>query len=264
MYRLKGRVIGTCVAVLLAVAACGGSSSTKAPAAAGSGSTSVTTTVSTTSTTGAPQDVVTDKALAQAAALKLSDLPAGWTSQQHTNSPDVPSVDTQLAKCLGVSVDKLNQNGPADADSPDFSDANNNSITNSLGYTPSAAAAKGDLATFGDPRVPGCLTTALGIYLKNQAAHPAKSSDTLPPGVTFGTAAVAPMSFPTIGDGSVAYRVNVPVSVTSSTITVYVDLIVATKGRAGVEMDFTAIGTPFPADQEQRLISVVVGRLSNT
>jgi hypothetical protein len=257
---MRGRfqLIGSMVSIgLLVVSGCGGSSTPKT-------ATGATSEATTSATTMPPQDVTADKAAALSAALKLSDLPTGWTGVPHTNSPSSPSVDTALAACLGVPVERLNKNGPADVDSPDFSDANNNSISNSLGYTPSAAAAQSELATFQDPKVPGCLATALTAYVKDQAAHPANPSDTLPPGVSFGAATVAQESFPTIGDQSIAYRVTVPVSAQGQSITVYVDLVVAIKGRAGVEMDFTSLSTPFPSDQEASLITLVVGRLSNT
>jgi hypothetical protein len=254
------RVIGVCLVAAVAAAGCGGSSTKPTNATQRSNVTGLSTVE--TATTVLPQDIVADKAAAEAAALKLTDLPAGWTAQPHVDSPDVPSVDAEVAKCLGISVQELNSNGPADVNSPDFSDANNDAISNSLGYTASVATARHDFSEFANPNVPSCLSTGLTDYLRNQAAHPATPSATTPPGVTYGGAGVAPLYFPPIGDQSVAYRIEVPVTSSVATVTVFVDLVVAIKGRAGSEMDFTAIGTPFPMTEEQRYVSLVIGRLT--
>jgi hypothetical protein len=73
------------------------------------------------------------------------------------------------------------------------------------------------------------------------------------------------MSFPTIGDESIAYRVTVPINLKSGlSISVYYDHVTARKGRAGAELDFEGIGTPFPSDQAEHYTTLVVDRMANT
>lgn len=242
--RARG-LVTTAIVLTLGLAACGGSSSSSGKSAQ-------------------TQNVVADKAAAEAAALKLADLPAGWTATPATKTPDAPGVDAQLATCLGVSVAELDKSGPADFKSDDLSDANNNTVSNSVGYAPSADQAKKEFAIFKDPKVPGCLGTALSNFLTYQIKHPTNPSDSIPDSVSFGTPTVAPLSVATVGDQTAAYRVTIPVTALGQTVNAYADFLIAVKGRVGVEMDFEAVGKPFPADQEQQYLQKVIGRLANT
>jgi hypothetical protein len=260
--RNQFRVMGVVAsASILLLAGCGKSGSKQA--------TGTTTTASaaptTTTTTLPPQNVAADTALAKAATLRLTDLPQGWTGAPHDDSGDDTGIDAELAKCLGVSVQQLNENGPADVNSPDFSDADGGTtISNDVGYEPTVATAQKEMATFTGAKVPSCLATALNAYLQAQLAHPSDPSDSLPPGVTFGAPVVTQLAFPTIGDQSRDYRTEVGISGDGLSLKVYVDLAVATKGRAGVEMDFSSTGTPLSITEEEHYMKLVVGRLTNT
>jgi len=178
---------------LLGVAACGGASKPPAPRAAGSGPTPPSTGSATSAARTTPkqaQDIAADRAAAEAVSLKLSDFPTGWTSSPQDNNPDYPNLDNEVAKCLGVSVEELNRKGPADVDSPDFSDADSNTVSSSVGYTPDVATARHEFSLISDPKVPGCLTPAVQKLVSYATAHPKDPSDTLPAGATFGTAKV--------------------------------------------------------------------------
>ena len=74
-----------------------------------------------------------------------------------------------------------------------------------MGYESDTLRVQHALVLFTDPKAPGCLTTALTTIINSVIHHPAKPSDTLPSGVTLGTATVAPMSFPVYGDKELAY-----------------------------------------------------------
>ena len=239
-------------------ASCGSNGSTSSNHSAQS-----TTTSSTAQSTG--QNVGADKAAAQAASLTLSDFPAGWTSKPPSNNSN-PSQDisAQLAKCLGVSQAELSK-APARYDSPDFSDSrSNDTASNTVSYRATAADNQSSFAVVSSPKVPGCLTTAVGAVIDQAIAHPTNPSDTLPAGASIGTATVSQMSFPQFGDKSVAYQLKVPISYQSLSIDAYVDVIYAMKGRAGVSMFFEGVDTPFPIDQAQHYTGLVVGRLTNT
>jgi hypothetical protein len=93
--------------------------------------------------------------------------------------------------------------------------------------------------------------------------HPTGGS-TLPAGVKLGQSTVEQMSFPTYGDKTIAYQVKIPITYSSLNVSVYLDLIIAIKGRANVATTFQATTSPFPTDQEQHYTGLVVGRLTNT
>jgi hypothetical protein len=260
------------VAAISVLASCSGSAA-KAPAPTAPAPTSPTTTPATatpTTTTPSPprpQDVAADKAAAGAASLKLADFPSGWTSTPHVDS-NAPSIDGEVASCLGVSEQELEHNGPTDAYSADFSDPNANTASSSVGYTADAASAAKEFAIVDGLKMRVCLTPALSAVVKFAATHPASPSETLPSGVTVGLPVVVQLPFPTFGDESVAYRVNVPINATNggtplSTI-LYFDIVTLTKGRATATVYFQAAQTPLPTDEEAHYVGVVVGRLVNT
>jgi hypothetical protein len=253
-------MLGALVVVGLAsLAACGGSSSSPSVSTVAPGGTTAPT-----GSTVPSQDIAADKAAAEAASLKLSDFPTGWTSTPQSDTSGYPNVDAEIAKCLGVSEEELNHKGPAHVDSPDFSDANNNTVSSSVGYAPSVPQAQHEFAIISSPKVPACLGPAVEKLVTYAANHPSNASDTLPAGTTFGTPTVAPMSFPTFGDESVAYRVTIPVNTKSLTVSFYLDTVTARKGRAGAGLDFEGVGTPFPSDQEEHYTTLVVDRMANT
>jgi hypothetical protein len=243
------------VAILSLIgASCGGGG--------GSNSAQSTTTTSTTApSTG--QNIEADKAAAQAASLTLSDFPAGWTSQPSSSTNPDQGISAQLAKCLGVSEAALSK-PPAHYDAPNFSDTNNNTASNTVGYRATAADEQSAFAIVSGPKVPGCMTTAVGAVINQAIAHPTNPSNTLPAGAAVGTATVSQMSFPQFGDKSVAYQVKVPVTYQSLSFAAYVDIIYVLKGRAGVSMYFEGVDNPFSIDQAQHYTGLVVGRLTNT
>lgn len=238
-----------------ALGGCGGTST----------STSNPTTAKTTTTpTTVVQNTAADQAAAEAAVLKLSDLPSGWTSAP-ASSGDTPTLDAELAACLGVTPAELNPKGAADVVSPDFSDGGGvNSISSQVGYTADSATAQHQLAVYQNTKLRGCLGPALTNYFSYLVKHPANPTDTLPPGVTLGTPMVDLLPFPTVGDQTVAFRTALPLKGGGISINVYADIVVGIKGRARVEMDFIGAVTPFPTDQEQKYLQTVVGRLTNT
>jgi hypothetical protein len=244
----------TLVALLsLVAAACGGGSTNSAQS---------TTTSTSAKSTG--QNVEADKAAAQAASLKLSDFPAGWTSKPASNSNPSQDLTAQLAKCLGVSQADLTK-APALYDSPDFSESSsNNTASSTVGYRASASDQQSSFAIFSGSKLPNCLTTAVRAEINEGIQHPTNPSDTLPAGAQVGTTTVSPMSFPQFGDKSIAYQVTVPVSFQSLSIDAYVDIIFSIKGRADAAMSFEGVTDPFPVDQAEHYTGLVVGRLTNT
>jgi hypothetical protein len=268
------------VAAMSVLASCGGSGApnpppSTAPASTAPASTApafiVTTTSPATPTTTpsprGPQDVAADKAAAGAASLKLADFPTAWTSSPHVDS-NAPSIDGEVASCLGVNEQELEHNGPTDAYSADFSDPNADTASSSVGYTADAASAAKEFAIVAGPKMLVCLTPALSVVVKFAATHPASPTETLPSGVTVGLPAVVELPFPKFGDESIAYRVNVSISATNggtplSTI-LYFDIVTLTKGRATATLYFQAAQTPLPIDEEAHYVGVVVGRLVNT
>ncbi|HET6810311.1 MAG TPA: hypothetical protein VFH50_04810 [Acidimicrobiales bacterium] len=242
--------MGGLLGVLLLVASCSTGASTTRGRPGDS---------STTSTAAAR--VAADHARAQAAVLRLSDLPAGWTATPHRASPSVPGLDKRLAACLGVSVGLLNGNDPTNADSPDFSNANGGEISNSVGYEVTVGRARRVTAVLQSPKMAPCLNSALRTFLTSSLSHPATPSQSVPTGIGLGDSTTTRLSFPTSGDATVAYRFEVPIEGAGSPLTVYGDFVFAAKGRAGTVLTVESQAAPPDRTLEQKLVSTVVDRL---
>jgi hypothetical protein len=196
--------------------------------------------------------------------LRLSDLPPGWTAQAHTDSPDVPGLDQQLATCLGVDVGLLNQKDPTNADSPDFSNANGGQVGNSVGYESTVGRARGVIAILRSPRMAPCLNSAIETFLAYRLKHPTSPADSIPAGITLGQPTTTGIPFPTAGDTTIAYRLVIPLQGAGIRISVYADFVFAVKGRAGVLITAEDPGSAPDSVLESRLLAKVVGRLAAT
>lgn len=239
------------VGVLLLLSAC----------STGAGSTRSGSRDGRTTTTVARQ-VAADHARAEAAVLRLSDLPPGWAAAPHTRSPGVPGLGRRLAGCLGVNVALLNESDPTTADSPDFGKANGGEISNSVGYVATVGRAHQVIAVLLSPKMASCLNSALSAFLTFRLSHPASPSQSVPAGIGLGASTTTRLPFPPTGDATVAYRFSVPIEGAGSPLTVYGDLVFAAKGRAGTVLSVESQGAPPDRSLEQRLVSTVVTRLT--
>ena len=120
------------------------------------------------------------------------------------------------------------------------------------------------MALFQQPNAAACLQTVVTATVSQVLAHPSNPSDTLPLGMKLGSPTVATLSFPTLGDQSVAYRVTIPITGSVLSLGLYVDLVIAQKGRAIALLTFVGVLNPFDASLEQQLSTLTVGRLADT
>ena len=243
--------------LVAAISACS-TTPTNYPASTAGGST-------TSPSSGPQQNVAADKALAQMAILKLSDFPAGWTSNpsQSSSSGD-QQFGNDLDTCLHTSESILRTNGsPASADSPEFDDSNANTAESAVQYRASTANAQAVMKIVQQTNFPSCMTTAISKVITSAIQNPSTGS-TLPAGASVGSVTFAAMSFPTYADASKAFRLTIPITYSGLTLSAYFDLILVEKGRVVVSMDFLGAGQPFDTAMEQQLTSLVVGRLTST
>jgi hypothetical protein len=207
------------------------------------------------------QDVEGDHALANNAVLKASDLPAGWDAAPHEESSDGPDLDTLMSECMNVSSGLFN-NGKVQADSPDFTSPDGTQVHNSVSIEATAGEIQAPFAIFTRPEMVGCLQKAMTAELDYTFSHDIDGSPP-PSDVTIGQAIVEKQEFPTIGDGTVAYRVTIPMTAAGTDLNVYADFILIAKGRAGISLDVESIGAPFSIETTQQLAATVAGRLTD-
>ncbi len=207
------------------------------------------------------QDGAADKAAAERAVLQLTDLPPGWRAEPpEPESPDDPDVARRLSECLRVDLALLEDENPASADSPDFEAPGQEEVQSSVGFVATTARAQELFSVLERPETPGCLAQAMSEVITRSLTRP-QPGQQVPQGVTVGQVSVDRLSFPTIGERTVAFRAVIPVQAQGLRFPVYSDLVFALKGRAGAMTLFTDIGSPFPPEQAQQLTRTVVDRI---
>ena len=259
-------VVGIVVVVLLA--GCGGdsddeSSSTTAAPATSVATTSPATTAVPTSDPRTPDQLAADRAEAEKAVLKLTDLPPGWTGEPDTDdeSPEVDAAQQRFATCLGVDPSFIGggARAGAKAQSDDFEDDENHQVQNTVTMVYSRERALQQLETFRKPEARECFEAFVDAAFQVALRNPGPGR-TAPPGLSFGEAEVELLSVGSLHTDAVAYRARVPVTVQDESAEAVFDIVLALKGRAGITMIFIGIGEAFPADLETSLTNTVIDR----
>jgi len=228
------------LAVALGAAACAGGSGAKPPAGGS---------VSTSTTLGAP---AADVAFARRIGLTLADFPAGWSEQPRSDDIHDAAATRQLRKCLHL-------NGPparrplATAESPDFRSRDGASVV----WSHVGVALHPDRITRGMNLIAGSgVASCLAEGLDTVYARDVK----LPTGTRVGKVVVRRESYPATGDRTIAYQVEVPVSVGNRSVNVYVDVIVVQQGRIDIILTDTDVYAPLPIETSRALLRRMLAR----
>jgi hypothetical protein len=249
------------ITALIAVAGCGGGTRTTSVGGGGAGPSSApaSTTADRVSAASAesPQQTARDRALGERAVLRLSDFPSGWSAHARRRRARIaPDVETSFAACVGVRPSLLRGHPATRVKSDEFRNAAGASARNSVTYLPSVAVAKERMVLFERIGASPCVKTAITAAVEGALQGSPRTS-----GVAIGSVSVTRLPFPHYGDKSIALRLTVPVSARGLTVMVYVDIVIARKGRAGTTLLFEAIRSPPSGGIEQRLTAITVSRL---
>jgi len=247
------------LAVVLVAAGCGGDDDKNTSPTTVASTTPPTTTASPpTSDPRNEAQLASDKAEAERVVLRLTDLPAGggWTGEPDTDvdTPEDEAARAQVGECLGVDPSLIagGSRGRAKAESDDFENEQNQEVSNSVTVVSSRERASQQLAAYQKPEAPRCFETFVNQALKSSAAAT--------PGVSIGTARVASLDVPGLNTESAAFRATVAITGEGQTVDLYMDIVLALKGRTGISMTFMGLGAPFPANLETSLTSKVIDR----
>ena len=206
---------------------------------------------SSSTSSSAPWTPARANAFAAAANLTAADLPGFTRSPPRETAADRQNV-AQLASCAGA-VDPSRR--IVDVHSDDFSRGSGlqvQQVNSSVEVLPSATLAQQDFTKFTTASARGCIST--------YAAH-ALAAATTSSSVKFGTPSIRALTPPGgTGTNSFGYRFVIPLRASGATINVYIDLLFHRSGPAEVAFNDSAIGTPFPPADQQRLFSLLVTR----
>ena len=179
----------------------------------------------------------------------------------HEDSTDGP-ISTTHSDCMQVPSGFFSDDPrKVQADSPDFSSPDDTQVHNSITIEATASAIQEPFAIFTRPEMVGCLQQAMTAELDYTFSHDIDGSPP-PSDVTIGKATVEKEDFPTIGDGTVAYRVTVPITAAGTDVNVKTTR--TDRQRPGrISVDITSIGSPFPIETTQELATKIAGRLTD-
>lgn len=233
--------------------------------AAGCGSSSKTTTAPNT-----PEQRKIDKQFATRAALKLTDLPAGYTASPHQNDPSNDTPDPLLRKfaaCAKIPKARIAQflNSTPDpneveVDAPDFSrkDLNTGFSTtfeSSVDFERSAKDVTEPFAIFTGKRALPCWRDLFQSVFESSAA---KQHDSIR------NVAVVAISTGRIADESAGLGISTTLVGAARSVNLYIDLYLAGTGRTATSLLATSIGVRTDQSLALSLLRKVAVRLVGT
>ncbi|MBW3548407.1 MAG: hypothetical protein KY452_09780 [Actinobacteria bacterium] len=247
----RHRALGFLLIATVLVAGCGEGDD----GAEGAGTTTTTAARGTTETTApASGDEAADRqstdperaAQAEAAILRMEDLPEGWREQPPEEGLELEATWQDLTSCLGVE-------GPEQplgiATSPTFVRDLATQVRSTVEYMPEAQAQELAAALAG-PEFQQCATEAF----EEDAVRSA------PEGGVPGPVEVSPLEFPELGEQTLAWRVNVTIDLEGLEVPIFQDLVVVFDGEAASRLMFLNPGSEFPPELQRTLVETVVDR----
>ena len=197
-----------------------------------------------------------DQAIADAALLTLKDFPAGWEAASPEGDEDDREGQEKIAECVGVEYDELYDDTNAEATSPDF--------TNDMDEEVSVEVSVGDedrakraFEIAAQPEFRECLAEGMNDEIQANADEDGAN------GVEVGDATLNELSFPALGDESLAFRMTIPISASGMDFDAVIDFVGVRVGRAQTQLTSFGVGTQLPTDEFVRYTKLAVKRLES-
>ena len=182
-----------------------------------------------------------DAATARTIVLQQADMPAGWRSAVHSETPVERERSRQLSRCLGRPDPETVRSAIVYGPDLTLGQTQVSSISTVLNTVDDARA---DLAAVRGPRYGDCVVDAFRADLQRQA-----------PDARVEAVASEPLPVESFGDGSVGLRLTANLVYPDRTDRLFADFVYITKDRATVSATFCSFNEPIPATLEQSLVS---------
>ena len=192
-----------------------------------------------------------DAAKAARLVLLPEDLPDGFAAREHKVDAAEKQSEDDLAACLHLPpASAVND---ADERGKDFVrglGTESQSVRSAAFYAKSSAAVSSATRATRSQQFKDCVK-----------ATSAKLFTARSPSIQIDGLQVDDRSFPSYGDATTGYRLHTTISVAPTSLDLFADVVVYTKGRARVTATFTAVGKPFPDADEAALAKLLGKRL---
>jgi hypothetical protein len=220
--------------------------------------TAASTTASASATQSSPKaPPVSSKtaALGTASLLRLSDLPAGWTSGTSAASPTrVTPWSSKLAACVGVPA-RVAKVAPTKVNSPDFTSANQvDAVEDSVSVYGSAAQAQAEYAALSSDKTTGCMNSVASSALQKNMQQEAGSTTTV------GVVSFAALPAAAAALHMTGFTVSIPIARGGRVLTVTSTQVDFISGALLHQLTFNGNGAAFPAPLEEQLLAAAQAR----
>ncbi|MGI8808607.1 MAG: hypothetical protein ACR2KK_12320 [Acidimicrobiales bacterium] len=189
-----------------------------------------------------------DAATARTIVLQQADMPSGWRSVAHSESPLEKERAKQLSVCLGRPEPESSRSTIVYGPDLSMGQTQVSSISTVLNTVDDA---KADLAAVRGPKYGDCVVTAFRQDLQRQA-----------PDARVEKVASEPLPAEAFGDGTVGIRLTADLVYPDRTDHLFADLVYISKDRSTVSATFFSFNQPFPATLEQSLIARMGNRIA--
>ncbi|MBS4752242.1 hypothetical protein KG112_05395 [Nocardioides sp. zg-ZUI104] len=217
--------LGLLLLPVLALTACSGSDEAASPGGDGAQSQSSPNPSETSDPTAPASPSPADIALAEAALLTLSDFPAGWESvPQPEEDGDDTKEREKIANCVGVSYDTLYSDANAEAESPDFTNEDDETVSVRVVVDTDESTTIENFGIVASPKYRECVSKYMGEAVE-ESMNDQKDGKV-------GNLSLNEVSLGNHGDQTVAFRVTIPIEVQGFNLEATGDFALVRVGRA--------------------------------
>jgi len=189
-----------------------------------------------------------DSGSARTIILQQADMPSGWRSAAHTETPLEQMRARDLSLCLGRPDPATYRSAIVYGPDLSLQQMQVSSIATVLNTKDDALA---DLAAVRGPKYSACLVPDFANDLKRQA-----------PDARVENVGSEPLPIEAFGDGAVGIRLTADLVYADRTDHLFADLVYMSKNRSTVSATFFSFVQPFPASLEQALVSRMGNRIA--
>jgi hypothetical protein len=190
-----------------------------------------------------------DQATARTIVLQQADMPPGWRSTPHSETPEERARARAFSECLGRTDPEPTRS--ATVYGPDLSNGQIQ-VSSVATVLKTVEDAKADLDAVRGPKYGDCVATALRDDLRRQA-----------PDARIEDVAVERLPVEQFGDGSVAVRLTANLVYSDRTERLFADVVYISKDRTTASATFSSFSQPFPAPLQQSMVSRIGHRVAD-
>lgn len=195
-------------------------------------------------------------AQAKKSLLVLSDMPKTWTASTSSGGNTPTPNPKQLARCLGVPLNVINDNPPTVSSRTFNSPEDLETVQDEIEVFPTAEAAQADLAVAGNAKAPKCFTSDF-----NSAGARRQLQASFGSGSTIGKLVATRTPVSDYGPHTVNITIYFPVTINGEALNLEFAEVGFVSGNEEQLLTLSSIQSPFAVSLSRHLTAVAEARL---